>query len=167
MSETAAVLALVFGIYFGFSAAKRLKERESALFQTFQFLLSLKLSLEYGGKPLGAMLEALFREERFRSYSFLSAALKEIQRGAALPKAWETAAKCEEKMLGAECCALLLRVGAAIGTTDKPGQSELLSRELLRLDELCKNAKQKREHCAVLFRAAGAFAGFAVFILVI
>ncbi len=72
-----------------------------------------------------------------------------------------------QQVLGGEGAALLLRLGSLLGATDKPGQTELLSHELARLESLCHSAKETREHCASLYRAAGVFTGFAVFILVI
>ena len=167
MTEALAVFAMAVGVYAGFCAAARLKERENALLKTRQFLFALKLSLEYGGKPLGELFFELSKQERFASFSFLSALLREANKGVALPDAWETAAAGEEKRLGAECCALLLRLGAVLGTTDKPGQMEMLLRELVQLDGLCNAAKEKRERCSSLYRACGAFFGFAVFILLI
>ncbi len=166
MTEALAVFGLVFGIYAGFSAASRLKERETALLLARQFLFALKLSLEYGGKPLGELFLDLSKQERFASFSFLYSLMRQVNQGVALPDAWKTAAAGEEKRLGSEGFALLLRLGAVLGTTDKPGQTELLSRELLVMDGLCKAAKERRERCAAVYRACGAFAGFAVFILV-
>ena len=167
MIKAAAVLALFAGAFAGFSAAKKLKTRETSLEKLLQFLLVLKLSLEYGGKPLGGLLRELEQREETKANSFPGMLTAELQNGAALPQAWKTASLAEKGTIGSEGTALLLRLGALIGTTDKPGQSELLSSELRRLDQLYQSAKEKRERCAPLYRAVGAFAGFAVFILAV
>ena len=133
-TEVLAFLALPCGFLAGMSAAARLKQRETALLETRQFLLALKLSLEFSGAPLSALLYALAEDERFRSLSFLQSLFRRLADGAALPAAWQKAAKDEEKRLGPAGAALLGRLGSLLGTTDKPGQLEVFARELAALD---------------------------------
>ena len=166
MSE-AAFLLLGAGCFCGVCAAQRLKKRERALFETYRFLHSLKLALEYSGAPLGAILQTLYEDGQFRDLFFLTALFGRLSADEPLPQAWEAAAKGERGALGDAGAALLGRLGLLLGTTDKQGQTALLERELTLLSDMCDAASQKRKRCAALYRAAGAFAGFAIFILLV
>ena len=166
MREAVSLLVLFGGFVLGFSAADRLRRREKALCALRQMLLEVKLSLSFGSVPLPVLLNKLSADARFTHEAFLSALTGALQNGEALPAAWKAAAESAASSFGKEGSALLLRLGAVLGTTDKPGQLELLSRELAALDGLCESAAKKRQRCGAMYRAAGAFFGFSAFLLV-
>lgn len=164
MRELFAPAVLFCALALGFSAADRLRKRETALCALRQMLLEVHLSLSFGSVPLPALLLSLSREARFARVPFLSALTLLLQNGEALPDAWNAAAAAASS-LGAEGSALLLRLGAVLGKTDKPGQLEVLSREIAALDALCAAALQKRRRNGALYRAAGAFFGVSAFLI--
>ncbi|MBQ7596962.1 MAG: hypothetical protein IJU56_00095 [Clostridia bacterium] len=165
MRELFSPAVLFCALALGFSAADRLRKRETALCALRQMLLEVHLSLSFGSVPLPALLLSLSQEARFARVPFLSALTLLLQNGEALPDAWNAAAAAAASSLGKEGSALLLRLGAVLGKTDKPGQLEVLSREIAALDALCAAALQKRRRNGALYRAAGAFFGVSAFLI--
>ena len=167
MRSLLGVLLLALGVLAGRSAALGLQRRSRALELTQRLLLALKLALEYSGAPLGVLLRSLSRREDLRGFSFLERTLALMEEGTPLPRAFCAAASAQRGILGAQGSALLCRLGSMLGTTDKQGQLELLERELASLAVLQEEARRDRQKNAGLYRAAGAFAGFAAFILLV
>ena len=156
------IALFVLFLLLGNRAAERFARRKLLLEQTATFLFTLKIETAFACRPFPALLRQIaLRSNRF---SLLCELDRLLQTGTPMPSAWAEAAK-KTQGYTAEERAELCAIGNALGTTDRNGQTELLSRAFEWFQSREKTAALQAKQYGVLFRCAGAFAGIAAFIV--
>ncbi len=109
----------------GVTVSSHLKKRKELLEAVLAFLGSLKIEFRYSALPLERIAEKYAKEENYRSLSFLSQCLSEIQDGADFPFAWKRAVE-NERLFSPSEKAKLSQLGSLLGTSDAQQQVNML-----------------------------------------
>ena len=161
------VSAWAICIFAGVKFSAKLKKRESALELVSLFLKSVRIEIEYSSAPLYELIEKLASGREFSSLGFVEECRNLLESGTDFPTAWTSSLESFKGVFKEEEIERLCGLGNCLGTTDVEGQTKILSVYSEYLEEQEKKAKKKREQYGSILVYSGAFAGFALFILIV